>query len=368
MKKISKILVLILAAFMLLPRVMAATILSSKIGGESSVTIGDEVTIPFYLDFNGISISDLNSYGILSVQFELAFDDAVFVISDIKDYGFLTQVYKSDNKYLVYSAIDLESTTNKCISGILHCGTYQVDLTFAANNTTESTATIKMDNVVVSGYQLVNGSFSTNDNQVTIKEAVNQSKNISLNAASGTVNNTTISKVISGSKPDTEKLLRDVAAKINEENDKLGKSDNNYLKSLVVNGYNLEFRKRTYDYQLEIEENVNSLVIDAKLDDETALLEIIGADDLDKNDNQVLINVKAEDGTVRTYTINVTKSNFKRKTKLTSTLIMDKASAIYNEYKLFILGGVGLIVLIIIISFIINKVGDSRLKKKFDNL
>ena len=88
------------------------------------------------------------------------------------------------------------------------------------------------------------------------------------------------------------------------------KSDNAYLKSLTVEGYELlpVFDKNTTSYTLQIPEDVAELKIVAETEDEKATTEIQGNKDLKEGENTVTVSVNAEDNTIKIYEIKVTKS------------------------------------------------------------
>lgn len=90
---------------------------------------------------------------------------------------------------------------------------------------------------------------------------------------------------------------------------KIEKSNNNNLKSLVVGKYELspEFSADVTEYSLTVDENVDVLQVTAEPEDETAEVEVSGNDNLLLGENTIKIKVTAEDETVKTYTINVTK-------------------------------------------------------------
>ncbi|MGN0973193.1 MAG: cadherin-like beta sandwich domain-containing protein [Bacilli bacterium] len=83
-------------------------------------------------------------------------------------------------------------------------------------------------------------------------------------------------------------------------------SNNNYLKSLTIDGYNLSpsFNKDVTSYNVEVDELSEKIKINAEAEDKTATIEGIGEKSLEK-DNIFQIVVKAENGQVKTYTINV---------------------------------------------------------------
>lgn len=86
-------------------------------------------------------------------------------------------------------------------------------------------------------------------------------------------------------------------------------SDNNNLKSLSVSGYELtpKFSADEKEYSLTITDDIDELDITAKAEDENAKVKIEGNENLLIGENTIKIIVTAEDGTERTYTLNVTK-------------------------------------------------------------
>lgn len=93
------------------------------------------------------------------------------------------------------------------------------------------------------------------------------------------------------------------------EDDNENKSNAKELSSLTVEQYKLEpdFSPDITEYSLTVGRDVENLVIEAVATDENATVEITGNNGLLLGENTVNIKVTAEDGTVRTYKINVTK-------------------------------------------------------------
>lgn len=85
------------------------------------------------------------------------------------------------------------------------------------------------------------------------------------------------------------------------------KSNNNYLSSLTVDGYSLdkEFKKDELEYSLVVESGTDKVIINAQLDDDKAKVTGIGEIALKEEDNKLEIKVTAEDGSTRTYILNV---------------------------------------------------------------
>ena len=82
-------------------------------------------------------------------------------------------------------------------------------------------------------------------------------------------------------------------------------SNNSYLKSITIEGYNIDFKKNVYSYTLEINDE-ETLNINAVAEDENAKVRIVGNNNLNNN-NVIKIIVTAEDKSVSTYSITISK-------------------------------------------------------------
>lgn len=119
--------------------------------------------------------------------------------------------------------------------------------------------------------------------------------------------------------------------------DYIGKSVNNYLKSLNVEGYELEpefiGENDTYTIYVKDRSNVISLNITAEADDETAKVEGTGQVEITPDQKSVTIQVTAENGNLKIYTINIEdEENKEEKASINTDVIV----------------GIGLVVIIII--------------------
>ena len=92
------------------------------------------------------------------------------------------------------------------------------------------------------------------------------------------------------------------------------KSSNNYLSSLSIGTGTLspEFYRETFEYTVEFGEDINlyeltSLEISAQAEDSRAKVSGAGTIELVEGENTININVTAENGSVRTYTVKVVK-------------------------------------------------------------
>jgi len=85
------------------------------------------------------------------------------------------------------------------------------------------------------------------------------------------------------------------------------KSSNNNLKSLEIEGYEIEFNKDTLEYEITVKSNVSELDITAKAEDNSARVNIYGNSEFEEGENTVTIVVTAEDGSEKEYKITVNK-------------------------------------------------------------
>lgn len=85
-------------------------------------------------------------------------------------------------------------------------------------------------------------------------------------------------------------------------------SKNNYLSKLGVEGYDLEpaFNKDTVNYSLTLENDVRSINVTGAKDDSKASVNGLGTHELEEGNNKIEIVVTAQNGSSRTYTLNVT--------------------------------------------------------------
>ena len=87
-------------------------------------------------------------------------------------------------------------------------------------------------------------------------------------------------------------------------------SQNNYLKSLSINGVELKngFKKTTVDYFAILEKKeLNEVTVNVVAEDSSAIVTIYGNTNLTEGKNKILINVIAENGDTRTYRIYLSK-------------------------------------------------------------
>lgn len=120
----------------------------------------------------------------------------------------------------------------------------------------------------------------------------------------------------------------------------------NYLKSLVVGGYTINFDKNVFVYNLTIPSDVNKLQITAEAEDETLPKpEIVGNEEL-KDGSVISINITDENNETTTYSINITKE---------------------SSVNYILIGAVAIIILLIVILVILIIVKSNKKKQNLKN-
>ncbi len=86
-------------------------------------------------------------------------------------------------------------------------------------------------------------------------------------------------------------------------------SKNNNLSNLTVSAGTLEpaFDKNTLEYALTVENEVNQLAVDGKKEDSNSYVDGFKTYDLEEGTNRIEVKVTAQNGTAKTYVINVTR-------------------------------------------------------------
>lgn len=152
-----------------------------------------------------------------------------------------------------------------------------------------------------------------------------------------------------------------------EQEERINKSSNNYLKSLTVENYNImpEFDKQTINYEIKQEINENSIEIKAETDDEKSSVSGTGKVNLNSGENNLRIDVTAENGTVRTYFIKVISQGDSKEDVVTTEENDNIESDSYekpmlqvkpiNDYQIVAVVISGLIIVSIFLLLIINK-------------
>ena len=125
---------------------------------------------------------------------------------------------------------------------------------------------------------------------------------------------------------DTEKLIEEY-----NNNYDYTKSNNNYLKTLNVEQGELSpvFDKQKVEYDLTLKKSIEEINIIANAEDDKAIIDGAGIINI-KEQTKCKIDVIAESGTVRTYFINIIRTDENGETALTNASLNEKENTILD--------------------------------------
>lgn len=199
-----------------------------------------------------------------------------------------------------------------------------------------SDATLK--SLDLSGYPL-SPSFDPNTGtyNVTVENGIsgldvnaipNDSKaNVSISGNNGWHEGVNQVRIVVTAENGTEKVyivnVTKKAAANNNNTKAPSKSSDNTLRDMIISNGVLtpEFHKDTDTYQIVVPNDVNALDLKAIVNDPKATVEVKGNSDFVNGNNVVTIEVTAEDGSLKVYTVNVFRSELESKNKLKDLIV-----------------------------------------------
>lgn len=229
---------------------------------------------------------------------------------------------------------------------------YNIKIERESSTVKSSDATLKT--LDVSGYTLIPG-FKSNVNTYSIKvknnitglnvKAIANSDKASV-SISGNKNwkegNNTITIKVIAEDGSVNNYIVNVERESSESKKDDSKSSDNYLKELTIQSSHEikpKFNKSVMSYNITVPYEVEKLNLNAITSEKNAKVEITGNEKFKVGElNVVEIKVTAEDGSVRIYSLNVTRSTTSSKTGLKNIEIKDvELSPLFNsntlEYK-----------------------------------
>lgn len=131
------------------------------------------------------------------------------------------------------------------------------------------------------------------------------------------------------------------------------KSNNSYLNSISLSDGKIDFSKDVLVYNLVVDYDTNSIEINATTEDSKSIVEGLGKHSLDVGNNKIELKVKAEDGSEKTYTINITRE----KEEIINNVDDEDSDMIQEkENNNFIIPiSIGLLIIVVAIIFIKKK-------------
>lgn len=348
----------------------AASIKGTSISGATEVTGGEEIALTFNIHFSGVEPGADKTLGVWFLAFELQFDDQVFSLASVSSSNFVSQAMQETNSgmYFITSvATENETSPLFCAGGSLYCSDYAVTVHFYAKDVEEMTSVIKMGEVAVALLDMNDPDKTYSEDDIIYTTAVsNQSQNIVVRKAQTVLQNAPKNIVTEGN-PIIEPPK--VSPKVVEPVTPVLKSDNAYLKSLVIENYEITFDRNVTDYTITVADDVNVLNLFPEVEDSKASIKVTGADDLKGNQYKVIIEVTAENGIQKYYNIVVKqKGEEKVVSKEVKTddieeegnFLINKRMIRYGILALGIFFGIGIVI------FIVNMISNRKLDKMLD--
>lgn len=373
MKKIFFLTLLVIS--LIIPTMINASEINRfEIQGFDEVTVGNKFNIGVYIGVSDLKKGTLESYGIAGIIYEIDFDDSILDIVDIaKIDSFESNVYEVENSYYVLSYIDdTNGFKNKCADEVLYCADYLQSFSFYVKNTEVEKTEIKIKNISV----MLLPVGSTNEEDMIIISCNEKSHIVNLKQpekeiVTGTVPESVITN--SNNVDIKEEIKTNVETVITNSNNNVNgqkKDSNNYLSSIKIENYTINFNKNKLEYSIDIKEDVNKLDIKVVPESKLSTININGADDLKSNNYKVTIDVISENKSKKTYVIKAKvieeeEIELNDSSKDEST---DSKFQISEKTKnIIIISSIALGVIIIVVSIITYK-KDRELDKKLNKL
>ncbi len=304
---------------------------STDINGDGNIYVDDVTHMTYSIDKGSWGIGQVELEDILS---SLNADDVVYVDDTVeviyKISGFNVGTFKGISGLLTYdkSLLELDSIFVNSIYGYLNSdgkflyvfddsleGDTLITFSFKVTSRGEGSTTVSLSDLKAA----IDGVSIELD-----QESLDKGMQIEEYGKGGDVESseeeTTSEEVVT-----TPSLISYVTPTNNSYSsyvmDYVSLSGNNFIKSLEIKNYKIDFDMETLDYEITVGNNVDSLDLTVILDDEKATYSVIGNENFKTGKNMVTIEVKAEDGSVRNYVITVNKKGIPyKKNKDNNTL------------------------------------------------
>lgn len=292
-----------------------------SIQGSNTVSVNNNIE----LTVRAADITGFNG-GLATAQGDISYDNNYLEYVKYQDSSpSLTVSFGSTTKRFV--ALGMNGEAIKSSEDI-------ITLTFRAKQV--GSTTVGINNMVVGDVKAISHSANVSVKNITIVDEKKEDNSNDNNDKKDTSSN-------KGNNSGSKKNNSSNSNKNNSNNSTASnKSSNNLLDSLTINNAKMSptFSKDVTSYSITVPKDVNKLDLDYKLSDSKASVKVVGNDNLKSNKNNVVeIIVTAEDGSTKTYILNVSFSSDSSSNKLASLEV--KESSLYpkfdsdvNEYKI----------------------------------
>lgn len=240
--------------------------------GVGDTLYNDDIMLTLVFTATGIGIGSASISGEVS---------KVYDVYDFEDLGFDVQIIRN-----ISSNNDLASLNS-------NVGTFDREFD---RDVTSYTLTVPYDteSVILSG--------STFDMYSTVSGLVLYEL-----TSDETIATITVTAEDGSTKVYTVRIVKEAKPVVTTSNISYVYSSNNYLKTLEIADYDIDFDRLVNEYRIRVDSDVNSLDIKAIAEDNRASVEITGNENFKTGDNTVIIKVTAENGDVNEYKLIVNK-------------------------------------------------------------
>ena len=352
----------ILAIFLFPIMCNAYSIKSVTLEGDSTAKKGDYYNLKVIIHFDGIDKNSSDSMGIFELVYDLDYDRSVFIPTSISPSGYTSVLYYGNGNAV--GVLSVANTSNKsylCKDETLICSDYEATINYYVEDTDKSEMTIKLNNIDLFLLPVSKDVITESD----VKEITAKGTSKTIKIIDGSNQKKEVKSIVEENKPkvETPKVSSNTTNKSSSEPSQGKKSSNNYLSSLSVEGYEIEFKKTINDYSIFIEENVKKVEVKYTLDDEKAKVTVHGNENLQNDNSVIVVTVTAENGSKNIYKINVKKNRKVEEEKQTS--ILNKIKDINKKPILIIAAAVLFIFIIVVVVSIIKSHKIDKTMDKF---
>lgn len=313
---------------------------------NNNANIGDEITAK--VNVNNVNV-DSSNIGICGVGGNISFDSDYleFISATGMSSPYAVSVNKNNNyKFagidftlsngfssatdiitLKFKTLKTGSTTLSLANVLLNdCNNNKLSVTPVSKTITIGTPVIKDSNNYLSSLSITGYTITPAFNKNTTSYSLTVPNNVSSVTLNATKESAKSSLTGTGNK-NLNVGANNLSVVVTAENgDKrtytvtvtrqsaIVKSSDNTLKDLNVPGYTLSpaFNKDNLDYTLKVPNTATKIDVKAITNNEKASVKVVGNTDLKIGNNTVTIEVTAEDGSKKTYKINVTREEEKK--------------------------------------------------------
>jgi len=370
MKKLWMIILLVMA---LAPIKVGASdkvsVANIEVIGPEEIKVGEEFDYKFNFTFSGVGEEAEHNFVLVGFIYEMIYDSDAFLFTRYATDAWDTGIEQVSNGEYLFLGLLGEDTSSQCRDEI-YCTTASTSFHFFVNETQKIKSNIKIK-LLATIY------FDTNDitedmienlteqqlEEISIVNFVNieKGKDIKINQPESSTKPVTAPKVEIEEKkvelPKQDEIKNQMGISTTQTESTSGnqqttplpstvKSDNNYLKSIKIDGYPIEFKKDQMKYEIVVEKNVDKLNVIVEQEDEKASVEIKGNDPLKE---EIQITVKAENGNEQVYTIFVDSKEEKTKEPKKKKDIKKELEKAISDPRVLTIGGIFGIILLIVI-------------------